>query len=148
MPQDRFEFLPGQTGVGQIYELELRGDRTYRIDMTADRPLDSYLIVTDAGGNVLARDDDSGGNLNARIFFSPPATGKYRIICTSFSRHDIGNFVLTVVEEPRGGFAVQQPMPGFPPEFKPAGPPRRNSSTGSSRSKRESELPTDWRTSE
>jgi hypothetical protein len=109
---DTFLHQPNQFGFGKTYELDLRNDRSYRVDMTSNQ-LDSYLMILDAGGrNVLAQDDDGGGNLNARIFFAPPAAGKYRIICTSFSKHDLGQFVLAVVEEPRlGGFAQ-------PPEFK------------------------------
>ncbi|HRI55537.1 MAG TPA: hypothetical protein PK170_00405 [Anaerolineae bacterium] len=45
---------------------------------TTDSSFDPYLTLYDASGVRLASDDDSGGNLNARIsLFVAPATGRY-----------------------------------------------------------------------
>jgi hypothetical protein len=43
----------------------------------------------------LAADDDSGGNLNARLMFTPAADGFYRVIVTQFDAH-VGAFSLSV----------------------------------------------------
>jgi len=47
--------------------------------------LDPYLRLEDAAGKELAKDDDGGEGLNARIRFDCPADGTYRIICTTFA---------------------------------------------------------------
>ena len=49
----------------------------YQIDMTTDTPqtLDPFLFVYDHEGRILVQDDDSGGNLNARIFYKSTAAG-------------------------------------------------------------------------
>ncbi|HEX3313920.1 MAG TPA: hypothetical protein VHR72_03460, partial [Gemmataceae bacterium] len=78
---DALQFADGflhqfnQRGIGKTYEIELRGDRSYSIDMKRNQPnpFDSYLMVLDAGLNVLAVDDDSGGDFNAHLIFTPPA---------------------------------------------------------------------------
>ena len=77
------------------FVVQMRADTLYRIDMTSTS-LDPYLRLEDENGIRLAEDDDSGGNLNARIFFNPPRTGSYRIIATTFPDKETGAFVLTV----------------------------------------------------
>ena len=56
---------------------------------------DTYLFLEDSAGNVLIQDDDSGGNLNARILYEAPKEGEYRIIATTLFRAT-GEFTLTV----------------------------------------------------
>jgi hypothetical protein len=57
---------------------------------------DAYAVVQDMGGNVLARDDDSGGNLNARIIFTLPYTGNYRLIANTLRVGATGAYSLSV----------------------------------------------------
>jgi serine protease Do len=45
---------------------------------------DAYGQLLDAAGNRLAEDDDGGGNLNARITFTLPATGQFQIVVNNF----------------------------------------------------------------
>ncbi|HEX3314460.1 MAG TPA: PPC domain-containing protein, partial [Gemmataceae bacterium] len=52
----------------------------------------------DAKEKELARDDDSGGNLNARILYRPAVRGFYRIIATSFDGR-VGDFALTIAPQ-------------------------------------------------
>ena len=68
--------------------------------MTSPNPqaLDPYLRVEDGNENVLARDDDGGGNLNARVRFTPNATGSYVIVATCFHPNNFGPFTLTIRE--------------------------------------------------
>jgi hypothetical protein len=77
-----------------VYELELDPSATYQVDLRSSQ-FDSYLRILDAKDKELARDDDSGGNLNARILFKPPVKGPYRIIATSFDGR-VGDFELSV----------------------------------------------------
>jgi hypothetical protein len=44
---------------------------------------------------VVAQDDDSGGDLNARIVYAPPQDGEFRVIATTLNKA-LGGFTLTV----------------------------------------------------
>jgi S1-C subfamily serine protease len=86
---------PGGKFPCKSFEFEFVKKFRYQIDMVSGQ-LDSYLRVIDSGGNVVAADDDGGGNLNARIKeFSPPKDGKYRVIATSFDG-SLGDFTLVI----------------------------------------------------
>jgi hypothetical protein len=66
----------------KFYEVELSEGTLYQIDLTST-DFDAYLRIFDKNGTQLAFDDDSGGDLNARLFFLPPAKATYRISATS-----------------------------------------------------------------
>ncbi len=57
---------------------------------------DAYAVIQDMNGNVLARDDDSGGNLNARIVFTLPYTGNYRMLANTLRVGATGAYTLSV----------------------------------------------------
>jgi hypothetical protein len=57
---------------------------------------DAYAVIQDANGNALARDDDSGGNLNARIVFTLPYTGNYRMLANTLRVGATGAYSLSV----------------------------------------------------
>ena len=83
-PKDKVQKNPGKT-----YIVELVGEQTYQIDMIkkvdqAGKAIDPFLRLEDAAGKELARDDDGGGELNARILFRAPKDGKYTIVATTF----------------------------------------------------------------
>src|SRR5262245_32480846 len=61
---------------------------------------DTFLRLEDADGKELARNDDSGGELNAQIVFTAPKSGDFRIIATSYEPAK-GLFVLNVKERLR-----------------------------------------------
>jgi hypothetical protein len=69
----------------QIYTFKMQAGSVYQIDhvRTGTNFMDPYLRIEDENGTELARDDDSGGNLNARIIFTCPANGNYHIIATA-----------------------------------------------------------------
>ena len=71
-----------------------KGD-TVAVDLTSD-DFDANLLIADASGNSLARNDDGGENCNARMTFVPPATGNYRIYANSSSQAEIGEFKITL----------------------------------------------------
>ncbi|MFO0965647.1 MAG: caspase family protein [Gemmataceae bacterium] len=76
------------------YKAKLKRGVTYRIDLTST-DFDTYLRVEDEAGKQLAEDDDGGDNTNARLDFTAPHDGVYRLIATSF-RNATGRFHLTV----------------------------------------------------
>lgn len=60
---------------------------------------DSYLYLRNPGGQVIAQDDDGGGNLNSRIpagggLITLPSTGVYVIEVTSFGEESTGSYTL------------------------------------------------------
>ncbi len=73
----------------------LQAGTTYTIDLASD-DFDSYLLLVDRNGRVLAEDDDSGGGLDARIVWRPRVTGTYTIIVTTFNPGERGEYSLTV----------------------------------------------------
>ena len=63
---------------------------------------DSYLYLRNPSGQVIAQDDDGGGNLNSHIpfgggFFTLPSTGTYVIEVTSFGEFSIGSYALSLI---------------------------------------------------
>ena len=91
-PNDRVRMNPCNT-----YTVELSGGKTYQIDMFRkdDKDFDPYLRLEDQAGKELAKDDDSGGNLNARIIFTAPKDGKYTVIATT-DDGGIGKYGLSI----------------------------------------------------
>jgi hypothetical protein len=103
--QDGDGIDPSQNHVAKNYVVELSEGVVYKIEMNST-DFDAFLIVRDANGKELAKDDDGGGNLNARILFVPPAKGMYRIAATSFGGGN-GNFQLIVRPATEFGKAVK-----------------------------------------
>jgi len=117
-PKDRVRDAPCK-----IHLIRMQVGMNYQIDMVSNQ-FDSYLRLEDARGRQLAEDDDSGGNLNARIIFDCPKDGQYKVICTAFAANGAGNYVLTVKgkranSETRGGHGrlLGKPAPDFHGDF-------------------------------
>ncbi|GAB4514555.1 MAG: hypothetical protein OHK0046_16830 [Anaerolineae bacterium] len=51
------------------------------------RDFDAYLLLLDSEGNVVAEDDDSGGQLNAELAYTVDASGEYTVVATSVREH-------------------------------------------------------------
>jgi len=81
-----------------------KGD-TVAVDLTSD-DFDANILVADASGNSLARNDDGGGRCNARVAFVPPATGNYRVYANSSAQAELGEYHLTLA---RGHSATPLP---------------------------------------
>ena len=83
------------------YQLTLSGSTAVQIDLTSTA-FDTYLIVTNATGTVVAYDDDGGGGLNSLIS-ATLAAGVYTIAATSYSAGETGAYTLSItrpVEDP------------------------------------------------
>jgi hypothetical protein len=65
----------------KLYAVRMEANRTYEIDMISN-DFDAYLNVVDDTARIVAADDDSGGNLNARIIFTPVRGGLFHIEAT------------------------------------------------------------------
>lgn len=78
-----------------VHGVFLHAGRTYVIDLTGC--FDTYLRVeSGCGCHVLAENDDGGNGLNSRIYFTPPHSGNYRILASSFRADATGNYTLTI----------------------------------------------------
>jgi len=62
----------------------------------ASSDFDAYAIIQDSNSNRLASDDDSGGGTNARITFTLPYTGAYRLVANTYRVGGYGNYTLSV----------------------------------------------------
>jgi hypothetical protein len=102
------ELQPGQSVTGALavtdcaslggryadpWALSLSDQATLRIDLTSSA-FDTFLIVEDEYGEVLAWDDDSGGNLNSRLTYTF-AAGEYRVVVTSYGYGATGAYQLS-----------------------------------------------------
>jgi predicted Zn finger-like uncharacterized protein len=108
----------------KLYLVPMAKGKTYQIDMESGQ-IDSYLRLLSPDGRVLAQDDDSGGNLNSRIYHQATEDGKYKLVATSFNPKNqpnaTGPFTISIrlhdgpvpVAGPRMGGAV--PVPGGVP---------------------------------
>ncbi len=79
----------------KVHTVKLQAGMEYTIDLKSHE-FDSFLRLEDAKGRNLKQDDDSGGDLNARIVFRAPSDGDYRIIVTSFESGETGEYTLVV----------------------------------------------------
>jgi hypothetical protein len=86
-----------QAAFAKIFLIKMTKGKSYTIDMESTN-FDTYLRVEDPTGKQLAEDDDSGGNLNARLTLQAPADGTYRFIATTFAPNAGGSFTLMVRE--------------------------------------------------
>ena len=79
-----------------IYTFSGSAGQTVTITLSST-DFDSYLSLKDSSGEEIAYDDDSAGNLNAKIQdFTLPADGTYTIQATSFGSFVTGSFTLTL----------------------------------------------------
>src|SRR5262249_51894021 len=91
----RDDRAPDRNVPARAYTLDLVAGKTYQIDLSS-REFDSLLRLEGPAGDQVAQDDDSGGNLDARIVYRCTQTGRYRVIATTLNRG--GNFGLQVQE--------------------------------------------------
>jgi len=63
----------------------LEEGKGYQFDMKS-KVVDSYLILQSPDGKEVAKDDDSGGDRDARFTYKASATGKYKIIATHYEK--------------------------------------------------------------
>jgi len=81
----------------KLYTFDARLGDTVSADMSSD-DLDANLILTDASGNPLARNDDAGGACNAHLSFVMPAAGTYELFANSSSPGELGDFTVSLVQ--------------------------------------------------
>lgn len=80
-----------------LQPVKMQAGKTYTIDLISD-DFDAFLRLLNPDGKQVAFDDDSGGDLNARIVYRCEQAGEFRIVMTNLDRR-AGAFVLKVREE-------------------------------------------------
>jgi hypothetical protein len=90
----------------KVHEIKMTAGTAYQIDL-ASKAFDSFLRLEDAAGKELAQDDDSGGGLNARITFTAPKDGTYRVIVTNIDGKE-GDYTLTVGTPSKAAVALAE----------------------------------------
>lgn len=100
---------PGQTVSGTIsnevpavfYVFQAEAGTAFEISMvTAEGDLDPFVALLDGEQALVAADDDSGGNRNARLAYTVPADGLYYIVATRFELLEgttTGQYLLSLV---------------------------------------------------
>jgi hypothetical protein len=85
----------------KTFTVHLSAGQPYIIEMNRHgvSSLDPFLLLQNHAGTQLAEDDDEGGNLNARILYTPEQTGVHQICATSCNPGQVGAFLLAVSEE-------------------------------------------------
>src|SRR2546422_280430 len=81
----------------KLYTFDAPLGDTVSADMSSD-DLDANLILADASGNALARNDDAGGGCNAHLSFVLPAAGGYELFANSSSPGELGDFTVSLVQ--------------------------------------------------
>lgn len=87
---------------GTTYIFNLVGDESDTAQL--DPLIDPLLTLRDATGKVLMLNDDFGGALNSRIYFTPTADGLYYVEAKSSFKYDIGAYQLSVNLTPPDDF--------------------------------------------
>ena len=85
----------------RLYSPTLTAGTTYVIEMNKineDGDLDPYLVLHGPGGQKIVEDDDSGGDLNARLVFRATQTGVHQIYATTFQSGQTGPFRFIISE--------------------------------------------------
>ena len=80
-----------------LYRMDLASDTTIDLRLNSS-DFDAYLVLLDGKGNLVDRDDDSGGNTNARLNRLLPA-GTYYVVAKPFSDYThVGSYTLSLAQ--------------------------------------------------
>lgn len=79
--------------VYHLYTFRGSAGQNIQIDVMAS-DFDAFAILQDASGRELARDDDGGDGLNARISYVLPSNGMYRIVANTYRQNAFGSYRL------------------------------------------------------
>jgi hypothetical protein len=76
-----------------------QGEAGQRVELRVNSDMiDTYGILLGPAGHEVARDDDGGGSLDARIVLTLEATGTYTLIATTFGSLNEGDYTVSLRE--------------------------------------------------
>ncbi len=89
------KFCPHRAGRREdVYRVHLKAGVRYTINLTSK--YDNYLYLENSQGRLITSDDDGGAGANARIIYTPTASGIYQIVTTSYSTNVTGPYNLRI----------------------------------------------------
>jgi hypothetical protein len=91
--------IKGMLTASQLFTVDLDSEKSYVISMTGQ--FDTYLKLFDVNEELVASDDDSGSDYNARIIYAAQQSGQHIIAATRAGDEDgsgLGPFHLTIRE--------------------------------------------------
>ena len=93
---------PALTGRGPFhaYRFTAKAEKRYIITLNAPDFDAMVMVMREVGGitDVVASDDDGGGDMNARLRFRPQAAGSYIIVAQSLGEDGRGAYTLRITE--------------------------------------------------
>jgi len=83
---------------GSYYELWVfQGQAGSRVTITMrSSAFDAYLTIRNTSGGELGKDDDSGGNTDAQVTITIPASGRFAIVANSLGADETGAYTIQV----------------------------------------------------
>ena len=108
------------------YDFQCSAGQQFQMDVLSG--WDNYAMVVDPGGNIVSRDNDSGGSTNARIVHTCATSGTYRLVVTTATpAASAGRYTLrvqphgaaTTLLAPRPPVAQPQPVARAQPSAHP-----------------------------
>ena len=93
----------------EVWSAQLQAGTAYLFEMDST-DVDSFLILLDAGKNVLATDDDGGAmaggdGRDARLRHTARSTGTYYLMATTAAAYETGSYRVRLSEQVSGGFS-------------------------------------------
>ncbi|MGF1657766.1 MAG: serine protease [Verrucomicrobiales bacterium] len=101
--------LPRGLEYAVAYEAFFENGSTYRIRMESE-DFDAYLLVHSDDEEIAAENDDyTSESSDSQLVFSPTASGRYVVVCTSFEAKEVGDYTLFCEKLPtfEQGFLVE-----------------------------------------
>ena len=92
------------------YTVDLAAGTAYNFAVNSPTSSDTVLELYDSSGSMLVTDDDSGGNLNPLLVFSPDQAGMYYIVIRGYSSGSTGEYELALYE----GYGYLRRSPAHP----------------------------------
>ncbi|NJL87520.1 MAG: trypsin-like serine protease [Leptolyngbyaceae cyanobacterium SM1_1_3] len=89
------QVLPVDNSYFNVYAFEGSAGEPVTVEMRSSE-IDSFLILVAPDGSTVGQDDDSGGNFDARISATLPASGTYLILANSYAPAEAGRYQLRV----------------------------------------------------
>ena len=85
-----------RTGDRDWFSVYLNAGMSYQFDLIGNTLSDTYLYLH-SESEIVDRDDDSGGNLNSRIFFEVGQSGTYYLDAGAYGNSLIGTYTLSAM---------------------------------------------------
>ena len=81
--------------VYHLYTFRGNAGQTVQIDVMSGE-FDAFAILQDAAGNELSRNDDDGEGFDARITYTLPSAGMYRIVANTYRADRYGTYRIRI----------------------------------------------------